>query len=274
MERSHALGWLLAAALPWVMPTAFAARPAACSTLQRPAQALPDPVACTRAVLRSSAGTQGDTATQVGSLFEIASAAADAGRPQRASEALDCADAVIAAAHPMGDWPLRYQAVRRRSLLAYREERIDIALDGFECALHMATQQGDRTAIAKDLKNVGSALRRLGDFRYDPPTTNVLTTMAGVFSSTRTLLSSSVLNRVPDAIAAGNPYYTYATLEGGVLPTNIPKDFGIADTLICVPENAAYLFVSPNDFFFGDNLDPEGDYQLEITRYLYEPASP
>ncbi len=164
MERSHALGWLLATALPWVTPTAFAARPAACSTLQRPAQALPDPVVCTRAVLRSSAGTQRDTATQVGSLFEIASAAADAGRPQRASEALDCADAVIAAAHPAGDWPLRYQAVRRRSLLAYREERIDVALDGFECALHMATQQGDRTAIAKDLKNVGSALRRLGDF--------------------------------------------------------------------------------------------------------------
>jgi two-component system, sensor histidine kinase ChiS len=84
------------------------------------------------------------------------------GEFNRAASALDCADAVIAG-HP--DWPLRYELVRRRGILAYREDRVVEALGGFECALELARHHGDRPAIAKQLKNIGSALRRLGDFR-------------------------------------------------------------------------------------------------------------
>ena len=114
-------------------------------------------------------------------------------------------------------------------------------------------------------------LRRLGGFRYDPPSSAELRTMVGVFSSSPTLLGPSSLHRVPAAVAAGLAYLTIPTLEG-VLPTDIAEDFLIDDTLVCVPPEATHLFLSPVDFFFGDNSDADGDYKLEITKYLYEPT--
>jgi tetratricopeptide (TPR) repeat protein len=50
-------------------------------------------------------------------------------------------------------------------VLRYRQERIVEALDLFEDALAMASRHGDRMAEARSLKNVGAALRRLGEFR-------------------------------------------------------------------------------------------------------------
>lgn len=113
-------------------------------------------------------------------------------------------------------------------------------------------------------------LRRLGSFRYDPPSPNLLSTMAGVFSTNSLLRSPSSDRRVVGAVATGKPYETLPTLEGGVLSTDIQEDFEINDTLVCIPNGAQFLFISANDFFFGDNSDEDGDYQLEITKYIYE----
>lgn len=58
----------------------------------------------------------------------------------------------------------RYQLIRRWGLLDYRRERLPQALSWFECALKQATSRGDRAAIAREQNNVGTVLRRLGDF--------------------------------------------------------------------------------------------------------------
>jgi two-component system sensor histidine kinase ChiS len=95
-------------------------------------------------------------------LFVHAEGRIAAGRFDEAEQALDCADAVLGA---NGDARSRYELVRRRGILDYKRERIPEALFGFECALDLARAREDRVAIARDLKNVGSALRRLGDFQ-------------------------------------------------------------------------------------------------------------
>ncbi len=95
-------------------------------------------------------------------LFAHAEGRIAAGRFDDAGFALDCADAVLGA---NGDALSRYELVRRRGILDYRRERIPEALSRFECAVAMARAREDSPAVAKDLKNVGSALRRLGDFK-------------------------------------------------------------------------------------------------------------
>jgi hypothetical protein len=52
-------------------------------------------------------------------------------------------------------------------------------------------------------------------------------------------------------------------------PTDIPEDFfipgdGYVD--IRVPAGATHLFFSPDDEFFGDNVDLDGDYEVQIQR--------
>lgn len=85
-----------------------------------------------------------------------------AGHFEEAELALGCAAAQLVDSN---DDLLRYEWIRRRGVLAYRQEYIADALGHFECALEMAETRGDRAAIAKQLKNVGSSLRRLGDYR-------------------------------------------------------------------------------------------------------------
>lgn len=75
--------------------------------------------------------------------------------------ALDCAARQL---HDKNDDVQRYEWVRRHGLLAYRKQEIAAALGHFECALRMAETRGDRAATTKQLKNVGSALRRMGDY--------------------------------------------------------------------------------------------------------------
>lgn len=94
-------------------------------------------------------------------LYELADAQIKAGNFVEASDALGCAAAQIAGNQ---DVEARYEWVRRRGVLAYRQERIDDALGHFECALKIAEDRNDRAAIAKQLKNKGSALRRLGKY--------------------------------------------------------------------------------------------------------------
>jgi two-component system, sensor histidine kinase ChiS len=122
--------------------------------------------------------------------FEIAQSRMGEDRFDDASLALDCAESAIGGSTAVdfdqsgsnrsvsvrstsiGGQPIegvqaieRYQLVRRRGLLAYRRQEIPSALSKFECAAEMARARGDRVAAARDLNNVGSALRRLGDFR-------------------------------------------------------------------------------------------------------------
>lgn len=84
-----------------------------------------------------------------------------ADRFDAAEQTLDCIEAVLG---DDGDATGQYEVVRRRGLLDYRRERIPEALTRFECALSLSNAREDRVAVASDLKNVGSALRRLGDF--------------------------------------------------------------------------------------------------------------
>ncbi|GAB3347775.1 tetratricopeptide repeat protein [Lysobacter tyrosinilyticus] len=93
--------------------------------------------------------------------LDAAHADTGAGRFDAAAQALDCAQSAIA----NREGPQLYQLVRRRGALAYRREDIPQALRHFECALAVARDQDDTSAIARELSNIGTALRRLGDLR-------------------------------------------------------------------------------------------------------------
>jgi two-component system, sensor histidine kinase ChiS len=121
---------------------------------------LRDPAVCMH---RSGIDSQGSTIeATMQSLFKSASERLAAGRFDEAERTLDCADASLGA---NGDIALRYELIRQRGILDYRRERIPQALSRFECALKMSNAREDRVATARDMKNVGTALRRLGDFR-------------------------------------------------------------------------------------------------------------
>ena len=101
-------------------------------------------------------------ATDPKALFAEADMRIKAGDFEAADTALDCAAVTLA---DLDDDALRYEWVRRHGVLAYRLERIPEALSRFECALQLSSGREDRVAIARDLKNIGTSLRRLGDFR-------------------------------------------------------------------------------------------------------------
>lgn len=109
-------------------------------------------------------------------------------------------------------------------------------------------------------------LEQLGDFapHGTGPADDTATSMIGVFSASATLLGSSTLNRVQDALDAGVDVVTVPTSFGGVT-TDIPEDFLITDIIIQIPLMATHLFVAPHDSFYGDNTDPDGDYAVRIT---------
>ena len=152
----------LALALCAALPQALAAPPA-CGKLETRDRTLPAPAVCLRREgLTPSASTLGARAQTARMLFAHAEARTAAGRFDEAARSLDCAEAVLGDAD---DEASRYELVRRRGILDYRRERIPQALARFECALKLSNAREDGVAIARDLKNVGSALRRLGDFR-------------------------------------------------------------------------------------------------------------
>lgn len=126
-----------------------------------PSRALPDPAACANR-LGLDAQTAATPTGAAQALLAQARERIGGGRFDEAEQALDCTEATIGRDL---DGALHYELVRQRGVLAYRRERIPEALARFECALKLSSAQEDRSAIARDLKNVGSALRRLGDFR-------------------------------------------------------------------------------------------------------------
>lgn len=101
------------------------------------------------------------TSASPDALYALADTDIKAGRFKEASDALGCAAAQLVDSR---DESRRYEWIRRRGVLAYRQERIPEALGHFECALKIAEDRQDRAAIAKQLKNKGSALRRLGKY--------------------------------------------------------------------------------------------------------------
>jgi tetratricopeptide (TPR) repeat protein len=123
------------------------------------ARTLPDSVLCVQRAGLSPSAAAGDG--RVEALFAQAKERLDIGRFEAAEQALDCADANIGDG---GDERLRYELTRRRGILDFRRERIAQALERFECAVTLSRALGDREAEARDLNNVGAALRRLGDF--------------------------------------------------------------------------------------------------------------
>lgn len=127
---------------------------------------LPDVAVClARAGVVASPGA-GDDERILEMLFAHEKERMAASRFDDAESTLDCVEAMIAGSgdNGGGHQTVRYELVRRRGILDYRRERIPEALSRFECALSLSKGREDRVAIARDLKNVGTALRRLGDF--------------------------------------------------------------------------------------------------------------
>ena len=151
---------MLSLIFPLIFFSAFtlAAPPVVCSVQQDAGRSLPDPVVC----LQRANVPASSTAQVVLALFSNAESRIADGRFDAAEQSLDCAQSVLG---DEGDAALQYELVRRRGIVEYRQERIPQALSRFECALKMSSANEDRTAIARDLKNVGTALRRLGDYR-------------------------------------------------------------------------------------------------------------
>ena len=151
--------WAMIAMLAVCGPSSAQGASGDCPGLKA-AQVLPEPAQCLRQAKIAPAAAASDTAA--GALFERAKAQLEAGSIEDAQRSLDCADAVIGAD---GQASLRYELVRRRGILDFRREWIPQALIQFECAATLSSALKDPAATARDLSNVGAALRRLGDFR-------------------------------------------------------------------------------------------------------------
>jgi two-component system, sensor histidine kinase ChiS len=149
-----------------------AAGPTACARVEAVRRTSLDAARCTHDAGVSATNTAIDAEVVVPALFARAEQQTAAADLAAAGRMLDCAESVLGNGdgaiehHASSRYELaRYELIRRRAILDYRSERIPQALAGFECALERATAREDRAAVARDLKNVGSALRRLGDFR-------------------------------------------------------------------------------------------------------------
>ena len=149
MSVFQACRGLMSAMMFCFCTTATAASAPRCAAID--AYTLTDPGICNDRY--ASASTE--------ALYALADTHIKAGRFKDASDALGCAAAQLVDSR---DESRRYEWIRRRGVLAYRQERIPEALGHFECALKIAEDRKDRAAIAKQLKNKGSALRRLGKY--------------------------------------------------------------------------------------------------------------
>lgn len=139
---------------------AIAAESNPCARIDAARRAIPEPAVCLRRMGMAPVAASAESVETA--LFSRAEERIAAGQFDEAEQSLDCAEAVLGDGE---DATAHYELVRRRGILDYRRERIPEALERFECALELSIAREDRSAIARDLKNVGSALRRLGDFR-------------------------------------------------------------------------------------------------------------
>jgi hypothetical protein len=142
------------------------------------------------------------------------------------------------------------------------------SLDPKNTYLH-TNQDKSGDAVPVDLASLGITegmhlrLRQPGDYD-NGPNDDTFPSLAGIFSATSTLLDESNLDRVADAIDAGFDFQSRPTYFGSQA-TDVPEDFAIThgtqlDVTVTVPSGAAYLFLTPDDIWFQDNTDPDGDY--------------
>ena len=111
------------------------------------------------------------------------------------------------------------------------------------------------------------ALQQLGFFQFGPSAEDFLDGidfMIGAFSSSDVLLAPDQLNRIEGAIDAGVDIASFETFDE--VATDIAEDFEIITTVVQVPANATHLFVAAHDNFYGNNLDPNGDFGVRVDR--------
>ena len=139
---------------------ALGASPRQCEHIAVP-EKLPEQAVC---LARSGIDVSLD-ASPVQRIEALVEAAKEDLRQSRLDEAearLDCADAVFAGTQGMDRVRV---LVRARGSLAYARQQMPEALSYLECSLALSSAGTDRLAEASDLNAVGSALRRLGDYR-------------------------------------------------------------------------------------------------------------
>lgn len=157
MIRSLCFALLVLIVLPGRFQDARANASAACAApLSQP---LPvDPGLCLRHADVGLPASPAGPAFQA--LIDKAKGQVEAGRFDAALRTLACAEVVGG-----GNQALRNELMRSHGNLEFRRERTPQALRHFECAAELAKARGARKDEARDLNNVGAALRRLGDYQ-------------------------------------------------------------------------------------------------------------
>jgi hypothetical protein len=112
-------------------------------------------------------------------------------------------------------------------------------------------------------------LEQIGDFVGAAGNEDVATGTIAIFSSDSQVLDGSNAVRVPGAVDAGTDFITFATHFGN-LPTDIPEDFKVTQTLVQIPTNATRLMVGVHDSYHSDNTDPDADLGIRLTP-VYSP---
>lgn len=104
-----------------------------------------------------------------------------------------------------------------------------------------------------------------GSYQFDTPQSGDRSNVIGVFSGSNTLLAQDQVDRVQDAILAptATSIYTGPTLPNGYA-RDIAQDFDASDAVIEVPDGATHLFLAPRDDRLADNIDPDGDFGVEV----------
>jgi two-component system, sensor histidine kinase ChiS len=115
-----------------------------------------------------------------------------------AKRLLLCATAQIKDAN---DWRGQYEVIRRYGILDYKQHHVASAINRFECALTLAKTHNDRAATAKQLKNIGSGLRRIGD--YDAAL-SMLTESLAMQREMGDSATGAVLNNIADVYRETN----------------------------------------------------------------------
>jgi two-component system sensor histidine kinase ChiS len=164
------------------------------------------------------------SAIEPAALYARADDQIKAGNFDGAAESLACAS-VRLADNP--DANARYEWIRRRGVLSYRQEDLDAAHTHFDCALQVAESLRDRPAIAKQLRNKGSVLRRLGDYKQ---ALSALETSLRMMREDGDPATGAVLNNIGDVYrdleepASAEQYYRDAMeafrRQGDVVETN------------------------------------------------------